>query len=388
MQLITKTEELNQLCNNLVKEDFVCVDIEFLREHTYFAKPCLIQIASLSQAIAIDTLAEDINLQDFFKLMINPKVVKVFHSGRQDIEIIYNLFHKTPKPLFDTQIAAQVLGFGENISYENLVHSLLNIELDKSSRLSDWSHRPLSEHQLDYALSDVTHLVTIYQHIISLLKQENRLEWISDELKNLADENNYKIDPYNVWQKMRHRSHSSLFLTTLRELTAWRELRAINKNVPRQSFIKDDVILNICATRPSCKEELATVRGMRQDIANGKIGDEILEVMQNVKDMPEDAYVKAAKNKDCYVGDGSLLELLKMLLKITAQEQKIIPRLIATDDELKSFCLNQSDDISFMKGWRYEIFGKSAQDILSGETSISYDPKHHKIKFTKTSKNI
>ncbi len=388
MLLINNTEALNNFCKKLSEDNFVCVDLEFLREHTYFAKLCLIQIASISEAAAIDPLSKDLDLEPFFELMTNPNIVKVFHSGRQDIEIIYNLCHKTPYPIFDTQIAAQVLGFGESISYENLVHHILNIELDKSSRLSDWSHRPLSNAQLNYALSDVTHLVNIYQHIIYLLNKENRLEWISDELRNLADENNYKIDPYNVWQKMRHRSHSPLFLTTLRELAAWRELRAMNKDVPRQSFIKDEVLINICATHPSCKEELATVRGMRQDIASGKIGDEIIEVVQKVKALPKDEYVSAIKNKDFSVGDSSLLELLKMLLRITAQEQHVIPRLIASDEDLKSFCLNISNNIPFMNGWRYEIFGKSAQDIISGEVAISYDTKNHKIKFTQISKNI
>lgn len=388
MLLIENTEDLSQLCNRLSKNDFVCVDLEFLREHTYFAKPCLIQIASIAEAAAIDPLAENIDLNPFFELMTNNEVTKVFHSGRQDIEIIYNLSHKIPSPLFDTQIAAQALGFGESISYENLVHHILNIELDKSSRLSDWSKRPLSEAQLNYALSDVTHLVNIYQSIITSLTKENRLDWISDELKNLADEANYKIEPYNIWQKMRHRSHSPLFLTTLRELAAWRELRAINKDVPRQSFIKDDVLINICAAHPACKEELATVRGMRHDIAIGKIGDEIIDVMQNIKELPKDLYVTVPKIKDSFSGDGPLLELLKMLLKIVAQEQRIVPRLIASEDDLKSFCIDSNTPTPFMSGWRYEIFGRPAQDILKGETAISYDAKHHKIKFFKISKNI
>ena len=187
---------------------------------------------------------------------------------------------------------------------------------------------------------------------------------------------------------MRHRSHSSLFLTNLKELAAWRELRAMRKDVPRQSFIKDDVLINICATRPSCKEELVTVRGMRQDIANGKIGDEIIDVLQNVKELPKDLYVKECKNKEPFGGDGPLLELMKMLLKIISQEQRIIPRLIATEDELKSFCINHSCNASFMSGWRYKIFGKAAQDLASGKTAISYDAKRHKIKFIQTSKEI
>ena len=256
MQFIQNTRDLETLCQKFSNEEFVCVDLEFLRQHTYFAKLCLIQIASVSDEAIIDPLAEKLDLQPFFNLMQNEKVVKVFHSGRQDIEIIYNLTSQIPTPLFDTQIAASVVGFGESVSYEHLVNHILHTNIDKSSRLSDWSNRPLNENQLNYAISDVTHLVKIYQYLQDKLTKENRMEWISEELKYLCDENLYKINPYNVWQKMRHRSHSAKFLTYLRELCAWRETRAINKNIPRQSFIKDDLLLNICSDCPTTTEEL------------------------------------------------------------------------------------------------------------------------------------
>ena len=318
MQFIQNTQDLETLCNKLSNEEFVCVDLEFLRQHTYFAKLCLIQIASSNDEAIIDPLAEGINLQPFFDLMQNEKVVKVFHSGRQDIEIIYNLSSKIPTPLFDTQIAAQVAGFGESISYEHLVNHILHINIDKSSRLSDWSNRPLNENQLNYAISDVTHLVKIYQHLKSKLTNENRLDWISDELNALCDENLYKINPQNMWQKMRHRSHSAKFLTYLRELCAWREIRAINKDVPRQSFIKDDMLLNICSDCPSTKEDLCKVRGMRSDLAMGKIGDEIIAVIEKVKGLDEKDYVTLPVIRENCGAEGSILELLKLLLKITA----------------------------------------------------------------------
>ena len=383
MRFIQNTQDLEVLCNKLSSEEFVCVDLEFLRQHTYFAKLCLIQIASQSDKAIIDPLAEDINLQSFFDLMQNKKVVKVFHSGRQDIEIIYNLSSKVPTPLFDTQIAAQVVGFGEAISYEHLVNHILHINIDKSSRLSDWSNRPLNENQLNYAISDVTHLVKIYLWLKSKLTDENRLEWISDELDALCDENLYNINPYNMWQKMRHRSHSAKFLTYLRELCAWREIRAINKNVPRQSFIKDDMLLNICSDCPTTKEDLCKVRGMRNDLAMGKIGDEIIEVIQKVKGLDEDDYVTLPVVREFCGAEGSLLELLKLLLKITAQQQKTVARIIASEDDLKIFCHDDTIDVPFMHGWRYKIFGIKAKEMKDGKLSVSYNPQTHIIDFNK-----
>ena len=381
MQFVQNNQDLTILCNKLSNEEFVCVDLEFLRQHTYFAKLCLIQIASQNDEAIIDPLAEDINLQPFFDLMQNEKIVKVFHSGRQDVEIIYNLSSKIPTPMFDTQIAAQVAGFGESISYEHLVNHILHITIDKSSRLSDWSNRPLNENQLNYAISDVTHLVKIYSWLKSKLIDENRLDWINDELNALCDEDLYKINPYNMWQKIRHRSHSTKFLTYLRELCAWREIRAINKNVPRQSFIKDDMLLNICSDCPTTKEDLCKVRGMRSDLAMGKIGDEIIEIIEKVKALSERDYVTLPAVKEFCGADGSLLELLKLLLKITAQQQKTVARIIASEDDLKSFCHDDTASVPFMHGWRYEIFGAKAKDMKAGKLSISYNPKTRVIDF-------
>lgn len=381
MQLIEKTEDLEKLCQTLNQEEFVCVDLEFLREHTYFAKLCLIQVASLHTEAIIDPLAEGINLQSFFDLMQNQNVTKVFHSGRQDIEIIYNLSGNVPSPLFDTQIAAQAAGFGESVGYENLVTHLLHISLDKSSRLSDWSKRPLSETQLNYAISDVTHLVRIYQKLKDFLEKNNRMSWIQDDLHQLADINLYKVVPEEMWQKIRHRSHSALFLTTLRELAAWRELRAIRKNVPRQSFIKDDTLLNICAARPLSKEDLAAIRGMRSDLASGKIGDEIIEVMQKVRLLDKANYVTPPKIKDLPNSDSSLTELLKLLLKVVAQEERIVPKMLASDDDLKHFCHKTEDVIPFLSGWRYDIFGCRAEKLCSGKVAIAYNAQTHKIDF-------
>ena len=379
--LLETTEKLEELCQTLAHEEFICIDLEFLREHTYFAKPCLIQIASVSTAAAVDPLAHRLDLTSFFALLQNQNIVKVFHSGRQDIEILYNLSSQIPTPLFDTQIAAQAFGFGESVSYENLVSRLLHIELDKSSRLSDWSRRPLSDEQIKYALADVTHMVNLYQRLKGRLEKEGKQSWIQDELDELADISLYQINPADVWQKMRHRSHSPLFLTTLRELAAWREKRAISKNVPRQSFIKDDILLNICAARPRTKQDLAAIRGMRADIAAGKIGDEIIEILQKVNALDKTEYVALPKSTELSSGEQSLLELLKLLLKLTAQKENIVPKMIASEDDLKQFCQNHTCGIKFLQDWRYEVFGKYAQNLCCGKTAIAYNDKTRKIDF-------
>ncbi len=379
MQLIEKTNDLEKFCADLANQPYVCVDLEFLREHTYFAKLCLIQIASSDNEAVIDPLANDINLQPFFDLMQNPEVIKVFHSGRQDIELIFQLGHCIPSPLFDTQIAASALGFGEAISYENLVKSFLNLSLDKSSRLSDWSKRPLSEEQQRYAIGDVTHLAKIYPLVVERLNALNRIHWIDEEIQSLGDTSLYQVNPDEIWQRMRHRSHSPKFLTLLRDLARWREKRAISKNVPRQSFIKDDILLNICAAHPQTKEELSSIRGVRKDLAFGKIGDEIIEVIKNFQSLSKDDYVTACNDDKCENYDSALLEILKMLLRIIAAEHNITPKLLTDEDELKNFCRNQDNPCRFMQGWRYEIFGKLAQKICTGNCGLTYNAAKHSI---------
>lgn len=380
MQLIETNPDLENLCARLQDEPFVCVDLEFLRERTYFAQLCLIQIASPEVAAVIDPLAEGLNLVPFFALMHNPDITKVFHSGRQDIELIFQLSGEVPTPLFDSQIAASALGFGEAISYENLVKSMLDINLDKTSRLSDWSRRPLSADQLDYALGDVTYLCRIYPKLLAKLQQLGRTNWIEEELAALGAPALYQIAPDNVWQKMRHRSHNAKFLTLLRELAAWREKRAIAKNVPRQSFIKDDLLLNICTACPCTKDALTAVRGMRADLAKGKLGDEIIEVVQNFKALPKSAYVTIDDEDKNLNYDAALLEVLKMVLRICASKHNITPKLLASEDELKHFCAQGlTDEVRFMSGWRYEIFGALVQKICSRHTAIAYNPNNHSI---------
>ena len=379
MELITKTTELKELCNQLKKCNFVTVDLEFLRERHYYAKLCLIQIGSINCCSIIDPLSKELDLQPFFELMQNPDVVKVFHSCRQDIEIIYNLSGKIPTPLFDTQVAAMALGFGESVSYESLVLHILHKQLDKTNRLSDWSKRPLSESQLRYALSDVTHLIEIYQHLNKKLQTTNRSEWIKDEMEIISNPSTYEIKPEEAWMKIKHRSHNAHFLTILRELAAWRERRSQIKNTPRQSYIKDDMLLSICANNPQTKEELSQIRNLRHDIASGKLGDEIITVLNKCCQIPKEEYVTPPKFKDFPDKSSALFELLKLLLKIVSQQEGVVAKLIASDENLHSLTVFEDENNPILSGWRYEIFGKYAIDLRNGNISISYNSKNKKI---------
>lgn len=378
MQIITNNEQLKQLCQELSSETFITIDLEFLREKTYYAKLCLIQVANTSTSAIIDPLSQNLDLSIFFELIKNPEITKVFHSGRQDIEIIYNMGGFIPTPIFDTQIAAMVCGFGEAVSYETLVKKICGISLDKSSRLSDWSSRPLSENQLEYALSDVTHLVNIYKFFQQSLQESGRLHWLDEENDILSSPQTYQVDPYSIWQKLRHRSHNSHYLTILRELCAWREIRAQKKNTPRQSLIKDECLLNIAAVCPTCIEDFEQIRNIRKDIIKGKLAQEIIDVIISCQNIPTENYVKPIKEENIPNNRAALYELLKLLLKITSQKSGVVAKLIASDEDLKKFASYKDKHNPILKGWRKELFGNQALALRNGQLSISYDNiKHH-----------
>lgn len=383
MKIINNTAELISFCQSISHEDFITIDLEFLREKTYYAKLCLIQVASLNDAAIIDPLAKDLELEAFYALLHKPEIVKVFHSGRQDIEILYNMAGFIPAPLFDTQIAAQVCGFGESISYENLVKNILNVELDKSCRLSNWSLRPLDHNQLEYALSDVTHLVHIYEHLRDRLKESGRLHWLDEEVEILKNPDTYVVTPEDAWQRIKHRSHNPRFLTILRELAAWREKRAQHKDLPRQNIIKDDCLLNLAALCPSSREELEQIRNIRSDILGGKLAIEIIDVINQAKQIPPAQFVKPEREKPLSIGVSALYELLKLLLKIRSQEKGVVAKLIASDDDLKAFASFLDKGNPLLKGWRLEIFGKEALDLRDGNLSISYNKDTQSIDITK-----
>lgn len=384
IHLIETTADLEQFCRHLSQQEFITVDLEFLREKTYYAKLCLIQIGTKEQAAAVDPLAQELNLQPFFDILANPDIVKVFHSGRQDIEILYYLTGQIPASVFDTQVAAMVFGFGESVSYESLVKSIVKQDIDKSCRFTNWSCRPLNLKQLEYALSDVTHLVPIYLHFKELLDNSHRESWFQEEIDVLTSPDTYNINPEDAWQKIKHRSHNAYFLTVLQKLAAWREKRAQHKNTPRQSVIKDECLLNIAASMPKTHEELAQVRNIRKDIVSGRLADEIITIIKDCENLPRSSYVKLPKDKGNGAVNSALFELLKLLLKIKSQETGVVSKLIASDDELRRLTVFQDKNNPVLKGWRYEIFGKDALRLREGNLSISFNKENNSINLTAT----
>lgn len=385
IKLIENNQDLEDFCQKLSSQEFITVDLEFLREKTYYAKLCLIQVGSLAECAIIDPLAPDIDLQPFFSLLTNPAITKVFHSCRQDIEIIYLLSGIIPTPLFDTQIAAMAFGYGECISYEHLVKDIVNIELDKSCRLSDWSLRPLDATQLEYAICDVTHLIKIYEHFRDKFSENHRDLWLKEEYEILQNPETYIVDPETAWQRLRHRSHNPKYLTILRELAAWRERRAQLNNTPRQSMIKDDYLLNIASQCPQKIDDLLKVRNLRHDIANGRLGTEMIGVINAALQLPESSYVTPPQDKMTPNGCSSLYELLKLLLKIKSQQENIVPRLIASDSDLRNFSIFRDKKLPMLTGWRREVFGEEAIALRQGELTISFNPQEKNIELKKGS---
>ena len=383
MTLIDTTEELKKACKILKKQTTVAIDCEFIREKTYYPIPCLIQVGYKEGAFLLDPLAKEMDMQAFFDILQNKKITKVFHSGRQDIEILYNLSGKVPVSVFDTQIAAQVCGLGESVSYENLVKYYCETELDKSCRLTNWQLRPLTEEQLKYAAGDVTHLLVCYEKIREYLKENKREDWIKEELADLVDETHYSINPEDAWQRIRHNLHSTYFINALKVLAGWREKRAIAHNISRQTIIKDDLLLNIAAAFPKTQEEMKQVRGMRSDIARSVLAEEMLCELQKLEEQGLDkSLVKKDKEKDVILPGGaqSLYEILKLLLKIKSNEYGIVPHLITSEKNLREYIKSPKKNV-ILKGWRYEVFGKDAEGFRKGEISLSYNPEKHQIDF-------
>jgi len=377
MKFVENNADLKQLCRELSDQPFVTVDLEFVREKSYFSKLCLIQLGWLDDAAIVDPLAAGINLQPFFALMQNEAVLKVFHSGRQDIEIIYNLSGKVPFPIFDTQIAAMVLGFGPSVGYDNMVRKITKVELDKSSRLTDWQKRPLDARQLEYALRDVTFLIPCYQYLVRRLEKEGRTHWIDEELNALLDERLYQPDPEHAWLKIKHTAHSQRFLSVLKELAAWRERRAMKYNVPRKSILKDDILLNIVAAAPRTLEELAAARNVRADIAKGKLGVEIVAAVNSAFENADSIDLrKADRERQVRIpaGVAALMEVLRLLLKIKSEQYGVVEHLIASESDLKEIACGHNDKTNpALQGWRYDLFGQYALAFRRGEASIRYD---------------
>lgn len=377
MRVIETTTDLKQLCTELEKQKFITVDSEFVREKSYYPQLCLIQVGWLDDAAIIDPLAPEIDLSAFLQIMQAENILKVFHSGRQDIEIFYNLSGKVPNPVFDTQIAAMACGFGVSVSYDNMVQKITGVELDKSSRLTDWSKRPLDNKQLEYALRDVTFLIPCYQYLKDYMYENGRTHWIDEEIAALCDESLYQINPDMAWLKIRHSVHSARFLGILKELAAWRERRAMKYNTPRQSIIRDEMLVNIASIAPRTLEDLQKTRYIHKDVANGKLGREIIDVVCEAVQKPLDANLRKtdrAKQVSIPGAAGALAEVLNLLLKIKSEQLCVVPHLIASEKNLRDIACGNNDKTNpALLGWRYEVFGKEALAFRKGLASISYD---------------
>lgn len=371
MKLITTTEELNAFCAALAQEPFVTIDTEFMRERTYYAKLCLVQLAGAAEAAAIDPLAEDIDLTSLFELLDNPKVLKVFHAARQDIEIFVNLTGRVPTPIFDTQVAAMVCGYGESASYETLATSLARAKIDKSSRFTDWSHRPLTERQIDYALADVTHLRIVYEKLADKLEKNGRTDWVREEMAVITDIKTYQIDPREVWRRLKLRSDSPKRRAVLRELAAWREQEAQRANLPRSRVIKDDTLLEIATHAPTNAADLARTRGLPQGWAEGRHGTALLEAIARALALPSSEWPTVEAKRILPNGAGAVFDLLKVLLRQVSDEHGVAAKLIATSDDLEILAAEDEPDIKPLQGWRRKLFGETALAFKRGELALT-----------------
>ncbi|HMN37000.1 MAG TPA: ribonuclease D [Hyphomicrobium sp.] len=371
MQLITTTGDLETLCNELARHPFVTVDTEFMREQTYWPQLCLIQLAGPSTEAVVDPLAEGVNLAPFFALMANHEVVKVFHAARQDIEIAFAKTGTVPEPIFDTQVAAMVCGFGESISYVNLVKKLTGADLDKSSRFTDWSRRPLSDKQLSYAIGDVTHLRDVYKALQKDINASGRMSWVAEEMALLCDPATYDADPERAWQRLKLRVKGKKSLAVLIELAAWRERLAQAQDVPRGRVLRDEALYDIANQMPATTEALGQLRTLSDGFARSQRAREIVEVVSRGLKRDTKLLPKIDRGEPLSAQASATLELLKVLLRSAAAEHGVAPRLIADSEDLERLATDPEPDVLALKGWRRMLFGEAALKLKRGELALT-----------------
>ncbi len=379
--LITTTEALSDLCDRLAKSDFVAVDTEFMRENTYWPELCLVQIANTEEAAAIDPMAPGIDLKPLLDLMCdNEDVLKVFHAGSQDVEIIVNLTQKTPHPIFDTQIAMMAISQSEQIGYANLVETWMGLTIDKGARFTDWSRRPLSDRQIEYAIGDVTHLAAIFPRILKKLIKTGRGLWLDAEMEKLADPSNYLTDPGLAWKRIRQTGRNPQVLGRMKALAAWRESEAQHKNIPRGRIMRDETLADIASHPPKNQADLAKVRGLSPAWRDNDIGKRLMKVIADAEPLPKDEMPEKIKAGAPLGKEGALVaDLLKLLLKIRAREIDVAPRLLTRADEMEALAAGVRD-LPVLQGWRYEVFGKDALDLVEGK--LAFAVERGKLKMT------
>ncbi|MCH8182266.1 MAG: ribonuclease D [Proteobacteria bacterium] len=371
MTVISKSAPLAEFCDRLSRASYITVDTEFMRENTYWSKLCLVQLAGPDEAAAIDVLAQGIDLAPLYDLLHNPKILKVFHAARQDVEIFVYLTGKVPAPLFDTQIAAMVCGFGASVGYQTLAEKLAGARIDKSSRFTDWSRRPLTERQVRYALEDVTHLRTAYEKLAHQLEQSGREPWLEEEMAILTDPATYAANPEDAWRRLKVRSTKPRFLGVLKEVSAWRENEAKSVDVPRNRILRDEALLEIAAHRPKTKGDLVRVRGMGKGLAEGRRGAELLKAIERGENMPESELPRVEPSKRGNGAAGPVVDLLKVLLKIRSEDHGVAQKMIANVADLERIASLGDADVPALRGWRRDIFGDDALALKRGELAFA-----------------
>lgn len=369
--IISTTDALAEFCQQLSQSDFVTVDTEFMRQSTYWPELCLLQLAGPDNEAIVDPLSPNIDLAPFYELMADDTTMKVFHAGRQDVEIIYHAANLIPLPIFDTQIAAMVCGFGEAVSYGALVKRLERKNLDKSSRFTDWSRRPLTDKQLRYALADVTHLRGIYAKLNKELETSQRTSWVAEEMAELTDPRNYRTEPEDAWKRLKNRARNLSELAIMIELAAWREREAQRQNVPRNRIVKDDTIYDVMVQAPKTLEDLGKLRTVHDGLARSQRGRDIVEAVNKALARPPEELPDLPVHEPLPPSAAAAADLLRVLLKAVAAEHDVAAKLIAHTDELDKIAVDDNADVPALHGWRRELFGESALAIKSGRLAMT-----------------
>ena len=373
MSVVTTTADLAAACHRLAGHDFVTVDTEFLRETTFWPKVCVIQMASDDEALAIDALAPGLDLAPFFDLMRDPAVTKVFHAARQDLEIVWKLAGIIPAPLFDTQVAAMVCGFGDQVSYGELAQALCKVTIDKSSRFTDWARRPLSDAQVTYAIADVTHLRTIYRTLKAQLERTGRLAWLGDEMRTLTSPATYEQHPENAWERFRSRIRKPRDLAVMMELARWREEEAQSRDVPRSRVLKDDALLEVVFAAPRTPDALGELRAVPRGMDRSRAGADVVAAIERGLNRDPKTLPRIEREKRNSAACGATVELLKVLLRQVAESHGVAPKMIATVDDLEAITQNDAADVPALQGWRRDLFGGKALELKHGRLALTVE---------------
>ena len=371
MAVIADSTSLTKFCDRLIKSSYITVDTEFMRDQTYWPRLCLVQIANEHEAAAIDTLAKGIDITPLLNLFTNPRIFKIFHAARQDLEIFYRLMSRLPSPFFDTQVAAMVCGFGDSAGYDTLVRKLTDETIDKSSRFTDWALRPLSQRQINYALGDVTHLRQVYIKLNEMLGQNNRHNWMDEELSILRDTKIYTFAPEDAWRRIKYRAPKPRFLAILKEVAAWREIEAQNKDIPRNRIVRDESLIEISHHAPKTINDLSRARGLSLKKAEGSLGKALLNAVKVGLNVPSENLPEVKRDAPLPKGIGPITDLLKVLLKLKCEKHDVAQKLIATVNDMEQIAaFGQNANVPALQGWRQEVFGIDALRLRSGQLAM------------------